>query len=497
MPNYQVTGPDGSQYQITAPDDATAQKALSDLADQLGPGKWEAFGRGALRNFPMAQQATAALESGDYSQNIADLTQKAEEAKAAHPVAYGTGAVTGTLAPLALPGVGEALESAPVATNIGLGALQNLSDVDIAQQPKEALKSAGIGGAVGGATAGILGTLASPIEEGAEKLANIKAVQATGFKPGQLGIPQDEYEQLGQTIKDLGLVQGSTQDRYQLAKGLLDQTGQSIGGMGVGAQPLQDATPYWQELRDKLQNSLNIFGEQGNPEVNIYQRGMQNLRPGMTFDELQQLKIGIGERAFDINGNVANQALADVYGQTKQAMKDIIAGSPDEYQKVMDQYAQLSDITAGLKRQLQQEQAQGTQAKGFGMVGRLMAMAGKHPMLNVGAAAALAPAHPLMSIGALTPLLMNPQALSEGASTVASMIPKAVAATSQATSDVITKHLLNNPQVFGKYAQPLLQAAQTGGQSGIAATHFLLASQYPEYNQLTQDLSPKDITENQ
>src|ERR1019366_1377026 len=49
--------------------------------------------------------------------------------------------------------------------------------------------------------------------------------------------------------------------------------------------------------------------------------------------------------------------------------------------------------------------------------------------------------------------------------------------------------LTTNPQSLGKFANPLMQAAQTGGNQGLAATHFLLANQYPEYHQMMQDQS--------
>lgn len=49
----------------------------------------------------------------------------------------------------------------------------------------------------------------------------------------------------------------------------------------------------------------------------------------------------------------------------------------------------------------------------------------------------------------------------------------------------------DNPQALGKFAPALLQAYQDGGNQGVAATHFILANQYPEYNEMTQ----KDSTQ--
>lgn len=44
--------------------------------------------------------------------------------------------------------------------------------------------------------------------------------------------------------------------------------------------------------------------------------------------------------------------------------------------------------------------------------------------------------------------------------------------------------LLTNPQVLGKYAKPLSDAAQKNGSQGVAATHYLLSNQDPAYNEL-------------
>src|SRR5579864_7327444 len=113
------------------------------------PSMLESAGRGALNNFPMAKQAASALLPGNYSQNLADLSQKANIAKAVNPISYGAGATAGAIAPLAIPGVGETLESYPMAGNAALGALQGVSDTDLSKNPNEALKQAAIGAGIG------------------------------------------------------------------------------------------------------------------------------------------------------------------------------------------------------------------------------------------------------------------------------------------------------------------------------------------------------------
>lgn len=52
----------------------------------------------------------------------------------------------------------------------------------------------------------------------------------------------------------------------------------------------------------------------------------------------------------------------------------------------------------------------------------------------------------------------------------------------------VTSHLMKimmgNPAALGRYAAPLMKAAQEGGNQGLAATHYILSTTHPEYNQL-------------
>lgn len=116
-----------------------------------------AAGRGAVRNFPLAQQAIAAsapinpwTQEKEYGKEMEHMTQAAEASKAAHKVAYGLGAGIGTAAPAFIPGVGEALEAAPFAANAGLAALQSQSDTNLTNPTAKDALNAGVAGLVGG-----------------------------------------------------------------------------------------------------------------------------------------------------------------------------------------------------------------------------------------------------------------------------------------------------------------------------------------------------------
>lgn len=145
---------------------------------------WESGARGALRNFPLGQQAAAAIapinpfsEKKTYGEEMPYLTEKAEQAKEQNKKSYYAGAAAGTVAPMLLPGVGEALEAAPVLGNAALGAANGISDSDVVRDPVAAAKNAAIGGGIGGATAYGLGKVfggakaAPAVENAAEDVA--------------------------------------------------------------------------------------------------------------------------------------------------------------------------------------------------------------------------------------------------------------------------------------------------------------------------------------
>lgn len=157
------------------------------------PGKMESFARGAANNVPLLPQVIAAgkenpeamipgalvngsvvrpSETTPYSENLKNWNQKAEEAKAANPKTYGAGAVTGALAPLAIPGVGEALEGAPILGNAALGAANAISNVDLTQDKGTTAKEAALGAGVGGALGAIpkaAGVVAKAIPEAVKR----------------------------------------------------------------------------------------------------------------------------------------------------------------------------------------------------------------------------------------------------------------------------------------------------------------------------------------
>ena len=263
--------------------------------------------RGAVRNFPLAQQAVAAAspvlgdigftEHKNYGEELKHLTQAAEEGKAQNPWAYGAGAVAGSLAPLAIPIVGEGLTAAPIAGNAALGATQALSDINLAKDPNEAVKQGLMGGAIGGATAGVMGKVfpkgvKAPVSAEAPKVAapavedavlpvaqavkGANTPKAPGVVPNKLGglaVPDrkvaSDFVPSADRIYASNLAQGMGGTPRQLMKvfGKKDpvQTMVGIGKWletaGEGGKPLNTLIDRPGELLEKVSNLHDSSGK--------------------------------------------------------------------------------------------------------------------------------------------------------------------------------------------------------------------------------------------
>src|ERR1700690_438837 len=501
---YTATGPDGNDYTITGPAGASDEEVIAQIKQAVEPGSLESFGRAAVNNLPAGGQlgaiGTAAMKGEDYSKGMADWNQKAAEAKEASPIAYGAGAVTGSLAPLAIPVVGEALKAAPILTGAGLGALNAVGNTDIAKNPEEALKQGAEGAAIGGVLGGIMPT-GQKAAEGLDKYANMKSLQTADLSAKMLGnLSEEEAGSLGSKLHAWDLDTGTLEERQVKGQALLKQAGEKVGSFGGGALPLEDPTPYINNLQDKMQQSAKIYGPQETRDAGIYQAGISNFRPGMTFDELADMKSGLGERAFDASHQVkpGADALADVHGEVRDAMKSIISGAPSEYQDAMTDYSQLKDITRGIQNQLGRARAQGPQMKGIGMIGRMggAITGGNVPATATAAGLSAAIGHPLWALGLGATLSQNPQAMAAGARGLAGAIPKVAAASTLGGIDAVVSNFIKNPQSYGKFSAPLLQALQTGGKQAFSATSFVMRQQHPELNDIMLG-NQKDTNETQ
>ena len=323
-------------------------------------GTMEAAGRGALRNFPLAQQAAAFLEPGKYEENLQNLTNKAEAAKQAHPVAYGAGAVGGSLAPMLIPGVGEALEGAPVAGNAIMGGLQGVSDV--ALNKPEAIKQgaigAGIGAGVGGA-AGLAGKAlgkiggAVPVEANAPKilpggaantLSDVTHVAKELTPPAErigaeyfaraIGFPPRQFaayaKQMGEnpvqaaidlekwgSSKNIVNVFSHPEDLPDVISGIKNNAGKTIGGVidKFGTEPIPTQT-----IKDEL-NSI-AWHTIDPPTAAKIERAVERVRDlnakgWLDWNSLNEIKGMIGKHVKD------SPEIAEAYGVVARHMSDM------------------------------------------------------------------------------------------------------------------------------------------------------------------------------
>lgn len=473
MATYQVETDQGT-YQVETED---------------GPSSAESAGRAFVNNLPLGGQigalGTEAMSDKptDYSSSLQEWNQKAGEAKAAHPVAYGAGAVGGAVAPALIPGVGEL----GIAGNAMMGAAYGIGNTDLTKDPMNIAKQAGIGAAVGGA-AGAVGEALAGKAPALEDMASNKAAKTLGLRSGMLGhLEPEEVTDIGNFAREADLVHGDTASRLAKATDLKNQVGAQIGDMGAGSLPSGDLTDFINPLHDKASELSNMYAPEAKTEMNWYLNGAKDIQQnGTTFDGLQKLKEYYGNKAFNADHEVVNQAAADVYGQIKGAMKSMISGAPEEYQQAMTGYKNLSDIETGLTRQLGQERAGMTGGGGGMLASQVRKLPGA--MRAVVGPAAVTMGHPMLGIAAAIPELTSAANHSGILGTAAQALPKLSQMATNGSIDAVTSKLFNkiqtNPQSLGKFSAPLMQAAQSGGSQGLAATHFILANRYPEYNEM-------------
>lgn len=484
MVEYKVQGPDGVQHVIEGPAGASDEEVLAQAQELFSPSKLESFGRGALNNFPLAKQMVAggesALEGSDYSKNLEDLTAKAATAKSANPKTYGAGAATGAIAPVFIPGVGEAMEAAPIASNAALGAADAVGDTDLTQNPGEIAKQAGKGALIGGVSSALLGKVGNAIKGPLNDLGDTQAVKTLGMK-GLGKYSPEEVQELGAFAREHDVVKGPLTDRLAQGRGINSAYGQMIGDMGTGVKnppidikPLEDAAAEWE----------GMAGTEANAQFKAYQDGAQNIKAlgsNPTFEDVGNLKSRYGRLAFDDQHAVKNQAAADVYHLLADHQKEVIKGAPGEYQNALYGYAKSKEIVDHLEDKLGLERNGGTGGSG-GMIGsqiKKLPGAVRAPL----AAGMFASGHPIYGVMAGLPEVTDPAKHVAAIDAVTKNIPTVTGGISYVTTKIMTA-LQKNPQSLGKFAKPLAQAAQSGGNDGIAATHFILSQQHPEYNDL-------------
>lgn len=294
------------------------------------PSKTESFVRGAANNFPLMPQAIAKGEAmtglgdeGGYSKNMEDWNAKAAAAKTANPKTYGAGAVAGTLAPLAIPGVGTAMKAAPIAANAALGAANAVSNMDLSKSGTENIEEAGKGALVGGVFGkagevvgkgvGAIGRALKPAAERIESNATAGAIDLNSHAIRRLSPGNQNPETVMKTINEkvrrlfpdlVGYTDtaGSKLNKILVAhEQASDQIGKVVDDMTTktgGALPeIDDAIVKLRQAASKYNGLTSAENLESKAQLNDNAATLEALQKEgkLDFRNLYEVKKGIGE----------------------------------------------------------------------------------------------------------------------------------------------------------------------------------------------------------
>lgn len=395
-----------------AAQEVTDPKLLDALNSTQGP--LESAGRGALRNFPMAQQAAAAIapinpfsDKPTYGAEMQHLTESAEQGKAQNPKSYLAGAAAGSLAPLAIPVVGEGLEAAPILGNAALGAAQSASDVDLTKTTGKdvanAALGAGLGGALGAVGSGLRAVAPSEDALGASMTGTGLGFNARGAQKLMSGAnPEADVADLGKWANEVTTGEGKTLaerirpgDKLKALGEIHDSAGKEIGSIldkvAPGASlPKASLTKDLYPLADELETLAPKEHSEVMGVINKINKLSDDGR--LDLNSLNKIKSFVGGASGD------SPTMARIYG----SLSDSVNNTIDEYGRVIGDpadraafdaarinYKNASRLLPILRKAEGREIAQGPLGNSglLGMIGGAGALAAGHP---IGAAATMA-----------------------------------------------------------------------------------------------------------
>jgi hypothetical protein len=515
-------------------DDATlTQKVLakypqySDMVD-TGPGLLKSAALGAMSGIPGAETAVSGIESAlDPKTTFAgahqDLENQKDAAWNAHPVAYGAGKGAGfvgtALAAPAVEGLGGA-----AAVGAGIGALSGADTASTASDiPMAAAKGAPLGAVVGGA-GNLVGKAAKAAPDAAKSILASLGSETT---------PSDISEYLARpgainsapTQTELGTkIAGVTNDITK-ASGQLSQNARGILADKPGAMSGDDLQNLIETAKQQyMRNGVVKTGME--PAVNALDTELERFQ--------QMSGTGSGPSEQDVRGFIddlqkatkdstfgnpdagAKQgALKNLSGQ----LNDTLRSANPDYASAMAPSAEAADLSSNLQDQFKLENGQPTDAtfgkvknltkegksEGANLLGQAGNLTGQDLMQQVHDAGVADRFNAPGAGGALKTLAAS---LGFGVGKMTGVPYGGIggAATgrfaaegmngAQSAKGILDAylHVRSNPVVgaassaLQKFGPILAQAAQTGGNE-LAATHFVLATSNPEYQQLVEDHS--------
>lgn len=429
-----------------------------------------------------------------YAKHRDEMRSMKDDARAAHPLAYGGGQVTGALATTALL---PATSGVAAATGVGagLGALSGLgaSEADsLNGMGMDTLKGGAVGGAFGAGGA-LVGKAISGTGSGLKRFAELKAVKALGGLPSdfsKLGI--DRARQVGREVLDKDAV-GFWNSQSGIAKNAstakeaagrqiddalteldsLAQPGEMFHPIKVADRVDQDVvskirnSPAFSQYADALEKQLAKLRERGESislkeaegikrdfdRLINYESQRQNLN--VPKDMLKQLRTAIAkevEASADAVAERTGSSAGEAFKEGKQSYANLARAS-----KIAD------------KREAHREGLQMFGLKdtiiGAGVGGGLGSGAGHgiEGMLLGGG----------LAVGNKIARQRGPQMLAKSADNAGNAI------------QWLENAVKSNPQAFGRFATTLQRAAASGPAS-LAINHKILTDLFPEYRQITE-----------
>lgn len=376
MATYQVET-EGGTYQVETDDASPDQSSVGG-----------SVARGALDAIPFGDKAAAYIDSNNlghntYEKNLSNIDANLATDKAQHPIAHGTGEVVGSVAPFAIPGVGEALGvegiAGRAAVGAGLGALQGASNNrDSNTMVGDIAKNAGIGaiaqplvGALGDA-AGSLGDMVSGSKLGNRADATLFA-QSNGFNPMSMRKlaqasgedPETAVNEMAQKInaivpKGYYSPTSSINDKTRILQQMLDERGSTMGisRNAASQQPLEETQDIINELSTKAANWKDIAHPEGADslkQASAALQAAQNKKP-LTFSDLMSYKSAVGENMH--NPASMTPGTTDIYGTLSKHLDSALDRlapqdpniDPAAFQKAKSEYSTISKMLPLMQR---------------------------------------------------------------------------------------------------------------------------------------------------
>ena len=408
-------------------------------------------------------------------------------AKAENTDSFMAGGLVGDVALGAMPGMG-AMKGAGALANIGksaaIGGLQglgNAKELD-GQGLSDAAMGAGIAGGVSGIGHGLASYIkninAGKIGSKASELAEIRSAQAQGLERGtrnklngddilrearvravgRQGLDDKIVTTFANTKKMVGrneALKADLMDTRKFAYDFIDDNNAST------FNPFDTADGLGKDL-----GKFNWASDLNAPQLNQLEKSIQAVssRGGkpITMAEAQELVQELGKAAkFDSNKSApANDMAKDVYKYVREKMNESAEGASELLG------------TPGLKDTIQAANSKYSVAKDAGSLLKNKLARESNKKFNLTDIIALSGSNPFIYFPKKVYEEYGDRVMAQG-------------------MDKIGDYLTKNPDAFGKFSK-VLQDASSRGSQAVAATHFLLQQQDPEYVELLKQMQGEE-----